>query len=133
MDAVDVARAFLAASALQDVAMPEVKVLSAYTTKHNGISHVYMRQVIGGLVVTNADANFNIRDRSVLSGYTRFYYGELEVPVEDLIRPKLSAVDAARKLARFLRLPHLTHVTGTEPMTPGGSGPHVDASMQAAH
>ena len=110
VDAVEVALSYL--KAVAPVA-PNVVVTSSYTTKHNGVAHVYLRQEIAGLAVANAVGNVNVRAGKVLSAYTRFYTGSVDVPEADLVRPTLSAVVAARKLAHYLHIPHLTHVSGT--------------------
>ncbi|KAJ2084254.1 hypothetical protein H4R24_000196 [Coemansia sp. RSA 988] len=38
----------------------ELKVKSAYRSKHNGVTHVYFKQVVNGIEVVNGNANVNI-------------------------------------------------------------------------
>ncbi|RKP10110.1 Fungalysin metallopeptidase-domain-containing protein, partial [Thamnocephalis sphaerospora] len=38
----------------------DVRVKSAYTSQHNGVSHIYLRQIVNGLEVLNADINVNV-------------------------------------------------------------------------
>ncbi|KAG0286115.1 Fungalysin/Thermolysin Extracellular metalloproteinase 5 [Linnemannia gamsii] len=52
-------------------------VKNAYTSKHNGVTHVYFRQVIDGLEVVNGDINVNVdRDGNVISFGNSFYKGD---------------------------------------------------------
>lgn len=39
----------------------------SYTDKNTGVTHVYVRQLVNGLEVTNGDMNINIKDGVVLS------------------------------------------------------------------
>jgi extracellular elastinolytic metalloproteinase len=39
----------------------------SYTDKNTGVSHIYVRQVVNGLEVTDGDMNLNIKDGMVLS------------------------------------------------------------------
>ena len=71
-DALDIALAYLqqasenlglAAGDLADLA-----VTDRYTTRHNGVTHVYLRQRLGGIEVFGANVNINIAaDGSVIS------------------------------------------------------------------
>lgn len=63
--AVTVARDHLAAElGAEDVAA--AIVTDEHTSQHNGVTHVYLRQVVGGLEVLGADATVNVRDGEVL-------------------------------------------------------------------
>ncbi|KAI9179441.1 hypothetical protein H9P43_004763 [Blastocladiella emersonii ATCC 22665] len=55
-----------------------IAVLSSHTANSTGVSHVYLRQVVNGLAVANADANVNV-DRSgmVISFGESFFRGNL--------------------------------------------------------
>ncbi|KAJ2513009.1 hypothetical protein H4217_006567 [Coemansia sp. RSA 1939] len=59
--AVAIAAAYL--SKKHGVGEDSMKLKSAYQSAHNGVTHVYFRQVIRGIEVVNGDANVNI-DRS---------------------------------------------------------------------
>ncbi|KAG0235758.1 Fungalysin/Thermolysin Extracellular metalloproteinase 5 [Actinomortierella wolfii] len=51
-------------------------VKNAYTSKHNGVTHVYLRQVIDGLEVVNGDINVNVdKHGRILSYGDSFYKG----------------------------------------------------------
>jgi len=50
------------------------KVSSMYTSKHNGVTHIYLKQVVDGLEVANGDFNINIdRTGRVVSYGDAFY------------------------------------------------------------
>ncbi|KAF9290068.1 Fungalysin/Thermolysin Extracellular metalloproteinase 5 [Mortierella alpina] len=51
-------------------------VKNAYTSKHNGVTHVYLRQRIGDREVVNGDMNINVdKDGNVISFGNSFYKG----------------------------------------------------------
>lgn len=69
MDPMEVARIFV-----EDVLLGQAAVGSSYkirsdsyTDKNTGVTHVYVRQLINGLEVTDGDMNINIKDGMVLS------------------------------------------------------------------
>jgi hypothetical protein len=39
----------------------------SYTDKATGVTHIYARQIVGGIEVTDAHVNLNIKDGRVLS------------------------------------------------------------------
>ncbi|KAF9106095.1 Fungalysin/Thermolysin Extracellular metalloproteinase 5 [Mortierella sp. GBA35] len=52
-------------------------VKNAYTSKHNGVTHVYFRQVVDGLEVVNGDINVNVdKEGNVISFGDSFYKGD---------------------------------------------------------
>ncbi|KAJ1935426.1 hypothetical protein FBU59_005389, partial [Linderina macrospora] len=57
-DNVAIAAAYL--SSRHDIPDHNMKLKSAYRSEHNGVTHVYFRQVVNGLEVVNGDANVNI-------------------------------------------------------------------------
>ena len=69
MDPLDVARIFvddvLSTQAAQDLSYKIRK--DSYTDKNTGVTHVYVRQLVNGLEVTDGDMNINIKDGMVLS------------------------------------------------------------------
>lgn len=69
MDPLDVARIFL-----EDVTHTQLSQSSSYkirkdsyTDKNTGVTHVYARQLVNGLEVTDGDMNINIKNGVVLS------------------------------------------------------------------
>ncbi|KAG0194999.1 Fungalysin/Thermolysin Extracellular metalloproteinase 5, partial [Mortierella sp. GBA43] len=67
-------------------------VKNAYTSDHNGVTHVYLRQVVDGLEVVNGDINVNV-DRSgrVISYGNSFYKGhsnpeDRHMSIQDWVR-----------------------------------------------
>eukprot|EP00004_Rigifila_ramosa_P011859 TRINITY_DN2540_c0_g1_i1.p2 TRINITY_DN2540_c0_g1~~TRINITY_DN2540_c0_g1_i1.p2 ORF type:complete len:616 (+),score=132.78 TRINITY_DN2540_c0_g1_i1:9-1856(+) len=72
------------------------RVSDNYQTKHNKVTHVYLRQTVNGMDVLNGDANFNI-DASgrILSAGTSFYTGPIPAaPTADQISPAILALKA---------------------------------------
>jgi extracellular elastinolytic metalloproteinase len=49
-----------------------VKVTDVYTSDHNGVTHVYLRQVVKGEEVIGAEATVNVQDGAVVFSGTRF-------------------------------------------------------------
>ncbi|KAJ2395222.1 hypothetical protein GGI23_004386, partial [Coemansia sp. RSA 2559] len=69
--AVAVAAAYL--SKQHGIAEDAMKLKSAYQSSHNGVTHVYFRQVVGGLEVVNGNANVNLdRNGHVISSGNSF-------------------------------------------------------------
>jgi extracellular elastinolytic metalloproteinase len=62
----------------------------SYTDKNTGVTHVYVRQLVNGLEVTDGDMNINIKDGMVLSYGNSFYNGPSPPPFVN------SAVNAIR-------------------------------------
>ena len=84
--------------------LAELKVQDRYTSKHNGITHIYFRQRLDGLEVANAQISINIhRDGRVINMANSF--------VSDLAKaantgaPDLSAEAAIRAAAENLSRP----------------------------
>lgn len=72
--AADAARDHLtAAIGHEDVA--STIVTDEYTSAHNGVTHVYLRQTVAGLEVLGADATVNVRDGEVLHSDHRLLDG----------------------------------------------------------
>jgi len=92
MDPLDVARIFvddvLSTQSSQGLSYKIRK--DSYTDKNTGVTHVYVRQLVNGLEVTDGDMNINIKDGIVLSYGTSFYNGPSPPPFVN------SAVDAIR-------------------------------------
>ena len=72
--AVTAARAHLAAE-LGDEDVASAIVTDEYTSQHNGVTHVYLRQTVAGLEVLGADATVNVRDGEVLHADHRLLDG----------------------------------------------------------
>jgi len=82
MDPLDVARLFV-----DDILSPQLsQTLSykirkdSYTDKNTGVTHVYVRQLVNGLEVTDGDMNINIKNGIVLSYGNSFYTGPSPPP-----------------------------------------------------
>ncbi|KAF9585256.1 Fungalysin/Thermolysin Extracellular metalloproteinase 5 [Lunasporangiospora selenospora] len=60
----------------QHLTTSDFVVKNAYTSKHNGITHVYLRQLVDSLEVINGDINVNVdSDGNVISFGDSFYKG----------------------------------------------------------
>ncbi len=88
---------------LTETDLAEVIVKDRYTSQHNQVTHIYLRQRLGGIEVFNGDININIdREGRVINLGSRF--------VPDLShaanrkRPLLTAVTAAQRAAQHLKL-----------------------------
>lgn len=79
MDPLDVARIFvddvLSSQSVQGLSYKIRK--DSYTDKNTGVSHVYVRQLMNGLEVTDGDMNINIKDGVVLSYGTSVCFATL--------------------------------------------------------
>lgn len=74
----------------------EFVVSSAYKSEHSGVTHVYLRQVVGGLEVVNGDININVdRDGRVLSFGDSFWKGQRSAAASKMRRPKESCEDCS--------------------------------------
>ncbi|KAF9903965.1 Fungalysin/Thermolysin Extracellular metalloproteinase 5 [Linnemannia zychae] len=61
----------------QQLTSSDYIVKNAYTSKHNGVTHVYFRQVVDGLEVVNGDINVNVdKHGNVISYGNSFYKGK---------------------------------------------------------
>jgi len=94
-------QAFAQAIATADGKPPAYVVTDRYTSRHNGVTHVYLRQVVDGLEVANSESNLNVRGNVVLSAHSRFFLH----PIDEVVtKPTLSPRGAIAHLAGFLRV-----------------------------
>ncbi|KDR72960.1 hypothetical protein GALMADRAFT_252323 [Galerina marginata CBS 339.88] len=98
MDPIEVARIFV-----NDVLMDQVATGSSYkirpdsyTDKNTGVTHVYVRQLVNGLEVTDGDMNINIKDGMVLSYGNSFFNGVTPALFD---KPDISTIRDARQEA----------------------------------
>ncbi|KAH0835578.1 Fungalysin metallopeptidase-domain-containing protein [Lanmaoa asiatica] len=130
-DAYAVAREFLSQYDDFQVARAYVIRPDSYTDHATGVTHVYARQIIGGIEVANAHINMNIKDGRLLSFGDSFFPGELDhhsrVPVHphghhcaqlssaldvhrSLLQSPLASCDRARIAHTLANIKHL-HVS----------------------
>ncbi len=84
---------------LTEADLKDVTITSSYTSAHNGVTHVYLRQRYEGIDVYAAEANVNVlRDGSIVSAGSSFF-GDLAGAVKTG-PPARSAADAALAAAR---------------------------------
>lgn len=89
--------------------LADIVVKDHYISKHNGITHIYIRQRLAGIEVFNGDININITaDGRVLNMGNRFV-PDLSNRV-DTTTPTLTAIEAANAAVQHLGL------TLTEPL-----------------
>ncbi|KAJ3570745.1 hypothetical protein NP233_g4203 [Leucocoprinus birnbaumii] len=60
----------------------------SYTDKNTGVTHVYVRQVVNGLEVTDGDMNINVKDGRVLSYGNSFYQGPKPAAYSSTVAPE---------------------------------------------
>jgi extracellular elastinolytic metalloproteinase len=100
-DRVEVARSYIALT--NNIAVENVRVTASHTTGHNGITHVYLRQVVNGLDVVNAVANINIdRAGKIISVGNSFFTGSVPASIQSV---KHTPTDAVLALAKLVRKP----------------------------
>jgi extracellular elastinolytic metalloproteinase len=66
----------------------------SYTDKNTGVTHVYVRQLVNGLEVTDGDMNINIKDGMVLSYGNSFFNG---VAPEPFANPAVNTIRDPRQ------------------------------------
>jgi extracellular elastinolytic metalloproteinase len=59
----------------------QIQVSSSHTSEHNGVTHVYLQQIVNGLQVVNGVGNVNVgRNGEILSFGSSFFNGVLPEP-----------------------------------------------------
>lgn len=106
-DALDIALAYIRSQVagvdLSGADLTDLVVTDRYTTKHNGVTHLYLRQRYAGIEVFNANANANIAaDGSIISLHQALV-PSLSKAI-NATSPKLSPADAVQAAARSLNL-----------------------------
>ena len=83
--------------------LPSLVVIREYTSQHNGVTHVYLRQHLDGLEVAGADVSVNVaRDGSIIN-VGGAVVSNLDQPVAGR-NPTLDATQALQAAARHLGL-----------------------------
>ena len=83
--------------------LEELKVTDEYKSGHNGVTHIYLRQQLGGIDVVGAEASTNVaRDGSVINLHGSFVKGLRAAA--NRRAPALSAAEAVEAAARHLEL-----------------------------
>lgn len=106
-DPLDIALAYIHQNqqqlGLTDADLADIVVKDRYVSRHNGVTHLYLRQRLEGIELFNGDININIdREGRVINLGNRF--------ISDLSRsattrtPALSAMEAVQRAAGHLRL-----------------------------
>ncbi len=85
---------------LTDADLVEAHVTSMYTSKHNGITHIYMQQRHQGIDVENAFININIDKKNKVVTYGNSFVANLATKITGAAT--LSPVQAAEKLLTSL-------------------------------
>lgn len=80
-----------------------IKVTNAYASRHNAVTHVYVRQLVNDLEVVNGVGNINVgKNGEILSVGNSFYSGPIPEKSSTSINGKHSAIDAVKALANLL-------------------------------
>jgi len=78
-----------------------IKVSSSHKSRHNGVTHVYLRQIINNLEVVNGVGNVNVdKNGQIVSVGNSFYSGP--VPAAANLSEKHTASDAVHALGKLL-------------------------------
>jgi hypothetical protein len=78
--------------------LADVRVQNEVRTRHNGVTHLYLRQSLGGLEVANAQANFNIAADGRIVSMGNSFVADLAAKV-DTLSPQIGAADAIASAA----------------------------------
>ncbi len=97
---------------LQDSDLSEYVVTDQYTSKHNGVTHIYLQQQINGIGIRNAIININVdKNNRVLNVGNRFVPNVRTGIVGT--SPRLTASQALLKAAEYLKVPITKAITTT--------------------
>lgn len=89
---------------LADQDLEQFEVSDAYRSDHNGVNHVYFRQTLNGLPISNATANMNLDDHGkVHSLHSQFVANLASQAARQTVR--LSPADALTAIAQHLNIP----------------------------
>ncbi|KAF9039107.1 extracellular elastinolytic metallo proteinase [Panaeolus papilionaceus] len=138
MDPREVARLFVEDVLLEQVTQGSSYKIrdDSYTDKNTGVTHVYVRQLVNGLEVTDGDMNINVKDGMVLSYGNSFFNGAIPAPFTS---PNLSLIkdtrlDACQKLADHeSSFRPQTFAFDTEQVPMGQASPAADNSHELNH
>jgi len=83
--------------------LDEAKLTDRYTTRHNGVTHVYLRQRLAGIEVVGGDLSANVTSDGRLFGLQNRFVPGLASVVNTRV-PVLSAIEAVEAAARALGL-----------------------------
>jgi len=99
-----------------------VRVTDAYRSRHNGVTHVYLRQLVSGLEVLGANMTVNVtREGDILYIGSRF---RRNVHASASGEPVLTAAETVRAAARHLGLPATGPIAVLD-QAPGSAQPTV--------
>ncbi|KAF8151674.1 extracellular elastinolytic metallo proteinase [Crassisporium funariophilum] len=128
MDPLEVARLFV-----EDVLLTQVSHDSSYkirkdsyTDKNTGVTHVYVRQLVNGLEVSDGDMNINIKDGMVLSYGTSFFNGATPAPFSNVNAVRDPRQEACDQLYQSLMHFQRTSVVDSEQVIMGTAAPSAD-------
>jgi len=95
----------LVAGDLNGVVVPD-----QYRTKHNGLTHIYLRQTVDGVEVINANLSINVASDGRIVNYGGRFFGDLNGAV-NARAPQLAPEDAIVVAARHVGLPTETEIS----------------------
>lgn len=87
----------------RELSSSDYVVKNSYTSAHNGVTHVYLRQMVDGLEVVNGNMNINVdRNGNVISYGDSFYKGQRKVDIlsiKDWIKKETETFREGRQLS----------------------------------
>lgn len=87
----------------RELSSSDYVVKNSYTSAHNGVTHVYLRQMVDGLEVVNGNININVdRSGNVISYGDSFYKGQRKVDllsIKDWIKKETESFREGRQLS----------------------------------
>ena len=102
--AIDHLRASCATLGLTDEDVADIVVKDIYSSRHNGLTHVYLRQRHEGIEVADADMTLNVTASGQVSHVGHRFVSDLASRVEPAL-PSVSAADALARVAADLGAP----------------------------
>jgi len=79
-------------------------ITNKYTSKHNGVTHIYTRQVIQGLEVANAVANINVDSEGKVINFAENFFNGTVGRLESS-SPRMTPLEAIKAFAKFIKVP----------------------------
>lgn len=119
-NALEIARDYLSSNQFQlglsSTDLASMIVTNLYTSEHNGVTHIYLRQTHNGLEIISAELSINIAsDGQVINVHNNFIRSLSKVTKT---RPTIPAVAMVHRAANHLKLPVRVPVTVRQQFSP---------------
>jgi len=87
----------VALNKIKEMVAGDWKIESSYTTKHNGVNHVYLRQTVNGIEVDNCEVNVNVDvNGAIISMGVSAYKGEAPKVSKEIISSEAAVLALAQ-------------------------------------